>query len=143
MSDSAENSMKSFNEKLIDEYRATGGKVTGDFAGAPLLLLTTIGSKSGLPRTVPIVYGTDGDEIYVIASMAGAPKDPAWFNNLVAHPEVTVELGEQTFTATAVVVDRGERDRLYAEQVAVMPGFADYEKKTTRVIPVIKLIRAV
>ena len=133
--------MHAFNQGVIDEYRATGGEVTGTFAGAPLLLLTTTGAKTGTARTVPVVFGRDGDEIFVIASKAGAPTNPAWYHNLLAHPRVTVELGTETFEATAEVADPGLRDRLYAQQAAVMPGFAEYEEKTDRVIPVVLLRR--
>lgn len=134
--------MHAFNQGVIDEYRATGGSVTGMFADSPLLLLTTTGAKSGTRRTIPIVYSRDGDDLFVIASMGGAPKNPAWFHNLVANPEVTVELDDQTFTAVATVADPETRDRLYAQQAEVMPAFAEYAQKTDRVIPVILLRRA-
>lgn len=133
--------MHAFNQGVIDEYRATGGEVTGAFAGAPLLLLTTTGARSGTERTVPVVFGRDGDDVFVIASKAGAPTHPAWFHNLVAHPEVTVELGSETFRAAAEVADPADRDRLYAQQAAAMPNFAEYEEKTDRVIPVVRLRR--
>lgn len=130
-----------FNTKLIEEYRATGGKVTGRFAGRPLLLLTTTGARSGLPRVAPLVYTTDGDRIVVIASKGGAPTHPDWYHNLVANPEVTVELGTETFRARARVTEGEERDRLYAQQAAEMPFFAEYQRNTTRQIPLIVLER--
>jgi deazaflavin-dependent oxidoreductase (nitroreductase family) len=133
--------LKQFNENLIAEYRATGGKVTGQFAGAPLLLLTTIGARSGQPRTMPLVHSTDGDRLVIIASKGGAPTNPDWYHNLVANPEVTVELGSETFRARATVAEGAERERLYAQQAALMPNFAEYQKNTTRQIPVVVLER--
>ncbi len=133
--------LKQFNENLIAEYRATGGKVTGQFAGAPLLLLTTIGARSGQPRTMPLVHSTDGDRVVIIASKGGAPTNPDWYHNLVANPEVTVELGSETFRARATVAAGTERERLYDQQAALMPNFAEYQKNTTRQIPVVVLER--
>jgi deazaflavin-dependent oxidoreductase (nitroreductase family) len=133
--------MDDFNTKIIDEFRSNGGKVGGGFAGAPMLLLTTTGAKSGKTRENPMMYLAEGDRIYVFASKAGAPTNPDWYHNLVAHPEVTVELGTDRFEAVATPVDRAERDRIYAEQARRYPGFADYEAKTDRVIPVVTLER--
>jgi deazaflavin-dependent oxidoreductase (nitroreductase family) len=132
-----------FNSKIADEFRANDGKVGGMFAGAPMLLLTTVGARSGRRVTNPLVYQPDGDRIIVIASSGGAPTHPAWYHNLLANPEVEVEVGGAdgiaTYTATAEVLAGDERDRLWARQVAVMPGFADYQAKTTRLIPVVAL----
>ena len=133
--------MKEFNENLIAEYRANGGKVGGQFAQSPLMLLTTTGAKSGRAHTTPVVYTTDGDRLVIIASKAGAPTNPAWYHNLVAHPTATVELGTEKFDVDAEVTKGEERDRLYGHQAELMPAFADYQKKTTRVIPVIALKR--
>ena len=130
-----------FNQALIAEYRANGGKVGGPFANAPLLLLTSTGAKSGKPRTMPLVYTTDGDHIVVIASKGGAPTSPDWYHNLVAHPEATIELGTETFNVRAIVTEGEERQRLYDQQAALMPNFAEYQKKTTRQIPVVILER--
>ena len=130
-----------FNRPIIDEFRANGGKVSGAFGGAPLLLLTTTGAKTGRKHTVPIVYLRDGDRIFVFGSKAGAPTHPAWYHNLVANPMVTVELADERFDARAVVTEGEERDRLFDRQKALMPGFADYERKTSRQIPVIALER--
>jgi deazaflavin-dependent oxidoreductase (nitroreductase family) len=130
-----------FNEKLIVEFRANGGKVGGMFSGAPMLLLTTTGARSGQQRTTPLVHTRDGDRIVVIASKGGAPTSPAWYHNLVANPTVTVELGTEKFPAKATVVTGAERDRLFAAQAALMPNFAEYETKTTRKIPVVVLER--
>jgi len=130
-----------FNHNLIAEYRANGGQVTGQFAGAPLLLLTTTGAKSGQPRTAPVAYTADGDRLLVIASKGGAPTHPDWYHNLVANPEVTVEVGTETFPARATVPDGEERDRLFNQMAAQMAGFADYQRNTTRRIPVVVLER--
>lgn len=130
-----------WNCKIIEEFHANKGKVGGPFEGAPLLLLTTTGAKSGQQRTTPLVYMPDGDRMLIFASKAGAPTNPDWYHNLVAHPQVTVEVGTETLNVTAVVITGEERDRLYAKQAAINPGFAEYETKTTRKIPVIALER--
>ncbi|MEV4144650.1 nitroreductase family deazaflavin-dependent oxidoreductase [Amycolatopsis sp. NPDC049691] len=134
--------MNAFNNQVVEEFRANNGVVGGMFEGKNVLLLTTIGAKSGQERLSPLVYTRDGDRYVIAASMGGAPKNPAWFHNLVANPKVTVEVGGEKFEATATVIeDRAERDRLYAGMVAHAEGFADYEKKTTRVIPIVVLER--
>ena len=130
-----------FNAALIDEFRSNAGQVTGMFAGAPLVLVTTTGAKSGKLRTTPIVYTTDGDNIVIIASKGGAPTSPDWFHNLVANPEVKVELANETFDAKARVAEEPERERLYRAQAALMPNFDEYQKATTRKIPVVVLER--
>jgi deazaflavin-dependent oxidoreductase (nitroreductase family) len=130
-----------FNRKLIEEYRANGGKVTGIFAGSPLLLLTTTGARSGQPRVAPLVYTTDNGRLIVIASKGGAPTHPDWFHNLRANPEVTVELGTETFPARATIPESAERKRLFDQMAAQMPGFAEYQRNTTRQIPVVVLER--
>jgi deazaflavin-dependent oxidoreductase (nitroreductase family) len=130
-----------FNQSLIEEFRANDGKVSGPFVGAPLLLLTTTGAKTGREHTTPVVYARDGDRLLVFGSKAGAPTHPAWYHNLVANPTVTVELPGERFEARAVVLEGDERDRLFDAQKAAMPGFADYERKTSRTIPVIALER--
>jgi deazaflavin-dependent oxidoreductase (nitroreductase family) len=133
--------LNDFNQRIVEEFRANKGKVGGQFAGAPLLLLTTIGAKSGRTITKPLAYTKDGDRIVLIASFAGAPKNPAWFNNLVANPVVTVELGEERYQARAVVTSGEERQRLYDNQARQMAVFTEYQKKTTRQIPVVVLER--
>jgi deazaflavin-dependent oxidoreductase (nitroreductase family) len=134
--------MSDFNRAVIEEFRANDGKVGGGFAGAPMVLLTTTGAKSGEKRVNPLVGLVDGGTLYVVASKAGAPTSPDWYHNLLANPEVEVEFGGERFEATAVPIVSGpERDRLYSAQVAAQPGFADYEKATTRVIPVVELRR--
>lgn len=135
------NEVNEFNQALIDEYRAKGGKVTGMFQDAPLLLLTMKGAKSGRERTTPLAYTEDDGRLVVIASMAGAPNNPAWFHNLVANPDATVELGTDTFAVRASVADDEERERLYRKQAERLSAFNEYEKKTTRKIPVILLER--
>jgi deazaflavin-dependent oxidoreductase (nitroreductase family) len=127
-----------YNQNVIETFRANGGKVSGP---NQLLLLTTIGAKSHQPRTTPVAYSTDGDRLVIVASKAGAPTNPDWYFNLLANPLVTVELGTEQFQARASVVAGAERDRLYAQHAALMPGFADYQQKTSRQIPVIVLER--
>ncbi len=133
---------KEFNRQLIEEFRTNGGNVTGQFAGRPLLLLTTTGAKSGRPYTTPLVYTQDGDRLVVIASKGGAPTNPDWYHNLVAHPTATVELPDERFQVRTVVASGNERDRLFEQQARQMPNFAEYQKKTARRIPVIVLERS-
>ena len=137
--------MNDWNRQIMEEFHANAGKVGGPFEGRHLLLLTTTGAKSGQRHTTPLVYLPEGDRRYIFASKGGAPTNPHWYNNLVAHPEVTVEIGNgsetETFEAIATVITGEERDRLYAKQVQLMPMFADYETKTSRLIPVIALDR--
>ncbi len=127
------------NKKIIDEFRANGGKVGGNFAGRTLLLLHTKGAKSGQERINPTAYVRDGDRLAVIASKGGAPTNPDWYYNVVANPLVSVEVGTEIFQVHAVVAEEPERTRLYNQMVEMMPGFDDYRRKTTRVIPVIVL----
>jgi deazaflavin-dependent oxidoreductase (nitroreductase family) len=132
-----------FNRNLIDHFRANGGEIKeGIFKGAPILLLTTKGAKSGTTYTTPLVYTRDRDRLVIIASKGGAPTNPAWFHNLVANPTVTIEVGRDRYEANAVVAHDGERDRLFDAQAALMPNFAEYQKNTTRRIPVVTLERA-
>ena len=130
-----------YNRQLIEDFRANRGKSGGPFAGRPLLLLTTTGAKSGQRRTTPMMYIPDGDRLLVIASNVGAPAHPDWYRNLVAHPDVTVEVGTETFGATAVVTQGAERDRLWIRIVELYPFFTGHQAKTTRQIPVIALSR--
>jgi deazaflavin-dependent oxidoreductase (nitroreductase family) len=137
-----EKAMQQFNQGLMKEFRANGGKaVSGPFVNAPLLLLTTTGAKSGKPFTTPLVYTKDGDRIVIIASKGGFPTNPAWFHNLKAHPTVTLELGKEKFQAKATITKDPERQRLFDAQAKVMPNFNEYQKNTTRQIPVIVLER--
>jgi deazaflavin-dependent oxidoreductase (nitroreductase family) len=130
-----------WNRQTIEEFRANGGKVGGMWEGRPLLLLTTTGAKSGQRRTNPVMYLRDGDRLLVFASKGGAPTNPDWYHNLVAHPEVTVEVGTENYEATATPLTGEERDRLFAEQAGLYPQFGEYQARTTRKIPVIALER--
>ncbi|MCX4455071.1 nitroreductase/quinone reductase family protein [Streptomyces sp. NBC_01340] len=129
-----------FNQQVIDEFRAHHGKVGGYFEGARLLLLTTTGARTKTPHTTPVGYYPDGgDRVIVIASAGGAPQHPDWYRNLVAHPRVRVESGVFTYDAQAVVLEGAERDRLFARAVEADQGWAEYQAKTDRVIPVVAL----
>jgi deazaflavin-dependent oxidoreductase (nitroreductase family) len=139
--DSPIDDLKTFNRNLIEEFRANAGKVTGMFAEVPLLLLTTTGAKSGKAYTTPLVYSEDGGRMVIIASMAGAPNNPAWYHNLLANPIATIEVGADTYEVQATEVKGEERDRLFAQQAELMPVFSGYAKKTSRVIPVFVLDR--
>ena len=130
-----------WNRQTIEEFRENGGKVGGFWEGKPLLLLTTTGAKSGQRHTNPMMYLADGNRLLVFASKRGAPTNPDWYHNLVAHPEVTVEVGTETYEATATVLNGEERDRLYARQAELYPQFGEYQANTTRKIPVIALER--
>ena len=130
-----------WNAKIIAEFRANDGKVGPPFEGAPLLLLNTTGAKSGQERVSPVVYQPVGDAWAVFASKAGAPTNPDWFHNLKANPEASIELGTETVPVSATVLDGAERDEIWTKQKELMPGFADYEKATTRTIPVVLLTR--
>jgi deazaflavin-dependent oxidoreductase (nitroreductase family) len=132
---------KDFNSKVIAEFRANGGKVGPPFEGAPMILITTRGARSGVERTTPLVYSTDGDRYVIIASKAGAPNNPAWYHNLKAHPEVEVEVGTDRFKVRVEEATGEERQRLYDAQAAQMPNFKEYAEKTTRQIPVLVLQR--
>ena len=133
--------MNEFNRRVIEEFRTNSGKVGGPFAGASMILLTTKGAKSGRTYTTPLVYSRDGDRIVIIASKAGAPKNPDWYHNLVANPVITVEVGTEKFQAKARVTSGAERERLYNAQAAQMPVFNEYRQKTKRDIPVFVLER--
>jgi deazaflavin-dependent oxidoreductase (nitroreductase family) len=135
------NNPNNWNQATIDEFRANSGKVGGPFAGKTLLLLHTSGAKSKLERINPVAYVTDGDHLVIIASKGGAPTNPDWYYNILAHPLVTVEVGTERFQAQAAITSEPERTRLYNKMVEMMPGFAEYQRKTTRVIPVITLTR--
>ena len=139
MSDTGPADMHAFNQGIIDEFRANGGKVGGPFEGAPMLLLTSTGAKSGQPRTSPVVHTRDGDNYVIIASKAGAPTNPDWYHNLLANPRATIEVGADIIEVQAAPAEGPERQRLWDQHVALMPNFADYEKQTDRVIPVIVL----
>lgn len=129
-----------FNTRNITEFRANHGKLGGNFEGAPVLLLHSIGAKSGEERVSPMMYMADGDRYLVFASAAGADHNPAWYWNLVAHPEVSIEVGDEQLDVHAVELEGDERDTTYAEQARRYPGFAEYQRKTVRIIPVLALV---
>ena len=130
-----------WNEKIIAEFRANGGRVGGPFEGSPMVLVTSTGARTGKPHTTPLMYLPDGDRVVVFASKGGAPTNPQWFNNVVANPKVRAEVGTESFEANAVVAEGEERDRLFEEQKRRYPQFGEYETKTTRKIPVVILER--
>ena len=131
-----------FNKNVIEEFRANEGVCGGPFEGMPMILVTMTGAKSGRELTSPLVHSMNGDDAIIIASKGGAPDHPNWYHNLVANPDVTVEIGTEKFEATAVLTEGEERAQLYAEQAAQMPQFAEYEKNAApRVIPVFRIVR--
>jgi deazaflavin-dependent oxidoreductase (nitroreductase family) len=130
-----------WNAKIIEEFRANAGKLGGPFEGANMLLLHSRGARTGLERVNPVAYQPVGDEMAVFASKAGAETNPDWYHNLLANPATTVEVGTDTVEVRARVAEGEERERIWARQKELMPGFADYEQKTTRRIPVIVLER--
>ena len=135
------NDVNDWDRRIIEEFRANGGNVGGPLAGAPLLLLTTTGAKSGQQRISPLAYLSEGGHIYVFAGNRGAPTNPGWCHNLVAHPDVIVELGAEKFAARAIVVDSAERDRLGSIQLQKLPGLAALQAKITRKVPAVLLER--
>jgi deazaflavin-dependent oxidoreductase (nitroreductase family) len=130
-----------WNKQIIEEFHANGGKVGGQFAGSNLLLLHTRGAKSNQPRINPLAYFKNGDTFVVIASKGGAPSNPDWYYNILAHPEVTLEVGAERFNAHATVPERQERDRIFANIVKQAPGFGEYQQHTSRILPVVELKR--
>jgi len=127
--------------RVISDFRAHEGRVGGNFEGAPILLLHTIGARSGAERVNPMMYLEEGGRIYVFASKSGADTNPDWYLNLVAHAAVTVERGTETYQATAQPIEGEEHGRIFAIQAARYPGFAEYQAKTSRAIPVVELVR--
>jgi len=133
--------MNDFNDRIIAEFRANGGKVGPPFEGAPLVLLHSIGAKSGEERISPLMSFPDDSGWLIVASKAGAPTNPAWYYNLLAHPDTTVEFGTETYDVTATVLSDEERAPLWADITANNPGFAAYEEKTDRTIPLVRLTK--
>jgi deazaflavin-dependent oxidoreductase (nitroreductase family) len=131
--------IKAFNSNVADEFRANGGKVGGQFEGADLLLLTTTGAKSGEPRVSPLAYFRIDGKLLIIGSFAGSDVNPGWVHNLRANPAARVEIGNESSDVTARELPSGERDELFGQIAAAAPGFAEYQAKTTRVIPVFEL----
>ena len=132
-------SMADYNQRIINEFRANGGKVPSWGGTSPLLLLHHRGAKSGVERVNPVAYLKDADRYVIFASKAGAPTNPGWYHNLKAHPETKIEVGADTIAVTAGEASGEERDRLFAAQVKRAPQFAEYQQKTERVIPVVVL----
>ena len=136
--------MQDWNAKMIEEFHAKNGKGVGDF-GDQLALLTTTGARSGEQRTTPLMFHRDGERYVVIASKAGAPDNPAWYHNLQAHPVAMIEVGAESGTETLEVrahdAEGEERERIWADRVAIAPGFQEYQEKTSRRIPVVILER--
>jgi deazaflavin-dependent oxidoreductase (nitroreductase family) len=130
-----------YNSQNIAEFRKNRGKVGGYFEGAPLLLLHTIGRRSGKPRINPMMYLKDGERYVVIASKGGADTHPDWYLNLIAHPDVQIEVGDETIDVHAEEVTGRERDTLYKRQATRYPGFAAYQRRTKRIIPVVALTK--
>ena len=134
--------MSDFNHGIVDEFRANAGVVGGYFKGASIVLLHTIGAKSGVERISPVMYFMDGDHYVVIASAGGAPKHPDWYYNLLAHPEASIEVGTEKFSVIAAETSEPERTRLYEIMESRWHSFTEYKTKTSRVIPVFTLTRS-
>ena len=133
--------MNDMNRRVMAEFRANAGKVGGYFEGAPMIIVHHTGAKSGTAYETPLVYQPEGDNFLIFASYAGAPSNPAWFRNLMANPDTFVEVGAEHVPVTATEVTGAERDTIYAAQAERMPNFAEYQEKTTRLIPVVRLTR--
>lgn len=133
--------MSDFNEEVIEEFRTNDGQVGGYFENMDLLLVHTTGAKSGQRRVNPVAYLKDEDRYIIVASKGGAPTNPDWYHNIMANPEVTVEVGTEKFEAQAEITEEPERTELFDKMVAINPGFAEYREKTDRVIPVISITR--
>jgi deazaflavin-dependent oxidoreductase (nitroreductase family) len=127
------------NAQIIEEFRANHGRVGGMFENTTLLLVHHVGARSGQPRVNPVAYNRDGDRYVIFASKAGAPTNPGWYHNLMAHPQVSIEVGDETIDVTAAEEQGEERERLFTAQAARSPAFAEYQRNTDRVIPVITL----
>lgn len=134
--------LNAFNAGIVEEFRANGGKVGGPFEGGTLLLLHTTGAKSGQPRLSPLAYLTVDGKMLIVGSYAGAPKDPAWVHNLRATPKAHIEVGTDAYDVDVRELPDAERDETYPKVAEVAPTFADYQSKTTRVIPLFELTRA-
>jgi|SRR5918997_3954483 deazaflavin-dependent oxidoreductase (nitroreductase family) len=134
--------MSDWNDKIIEEFRANAGRVGGMFEGASMILIHHIGAKSGIERVVPLVhFPEDDDHTVIVASAGGAPSHPAWFHNLKANPKIDVEVGAETYTVVAEEITGPERAEVWERVTTTAPGFADYQRKTDRVIPLLRLTR--
>ena len=135
------NPYQDWNTKIIEEFRANGGKVGGPFEGAPMILIHHVGARTGTHRVTPLVYFPDGDDILIVASKAGAPTHPDWYYNVTKNPRIDVEVGTETFPVEVKELDPEERARTWPTVVAANPGFGEYQEKTDRVIPLLRLTR--
>jgi deazaflavin-dependent oxidoreductase (nitroreductase family) len=134
--------MSDWNEKIIEEFRANSGRVGGMFEGASMILIHHVGAKSGIERVAPLVhFPEDDDHTVIVASAGGAPNHPAWYHNLKANPKIDVEVGSETYTVVADEITGPERDEIWTRVTTAAPGFADYQRKTDRVIPLLRLSR--
>ena len=131
-----------FNQQIIDEFRANGGKCGGRFEGNPMILLTMKGAKSGRELTSPLSYTADGDDCIVFASAGGSPKHPNWYHNIVAHPDIVIERGEEKYAARAILTEGADREAACNAMVENLPRFGDYQAAVDREIPVFRLRRA-
>jgi deazaflavin-dependent oxidoreductase (nitroreductase family) len=134
--------VKNWNDRIIEEFRANDGRVGGPFEGAPILLLHHTGARTGAARVNPLAYQADGDRFVVFGSKGGAPTNPDWYHNLRANPQASIEVGTETIPVRAKVAEGNERERIWNRQKELMPGFAAYEQRTRRQIPVIILERS-
>jgi deazaflavin-dependent oxidoreductase (nitroreductase family) len=134
--------VSAFNKNIIEEFRANGGKVSGQFAGADLLLLTTTGAKSGQQRLAPLAFFTIDGKLIIIGSKAGADTNPDWVHNLRANPRAHIEVGVDAYDVTSRELSPAERDEIFDKVVAAAPGFGEYQSKTSRVIPLFELQKA-
>lgn len=133
--------MNDFNRQVIEEFRANGGRVGGRFEGATMILVHHLGAKSRTERVTPLVYFPDGDRMVIVASKGGAPTNPDWYHNLVAHPRVDVEVGTETFPVDVTELAGQEREDVWTRLVTAMPGFGEYQQGSTRTIPLLALTR--
>lgn len=133
--------LNDWNQQIMAEFRANGGRVGGDFEGVPMVIVHHTGAKSGTVRHTPLCYLPNGDDVVIFGSMGGAPTNPAWYHNLIANPETEIELGADIVPVRVREAKGAERDGLFERQKKAMPPFADYEAATTRVIPVLVLER--
>jgi deazaflavin-dependent oxidoreductase (nitroreductase family) len=139
--DEAGNDINAWNEKVMADFRANGGRVGGDFTGVPMVIVHHTGAKSGKVRHAPLCYLPNGDDVVIFGSMGGAPNNPAWYHNLIANPDTMIELGTEIVPVHVREAEGAERNELFERQKKAMPPFADYEAATTRVIPVLVLER--
>lgn len=138
---SASDDFQDFNRNVIEEFRRNGGKVGGQFEGAPMILVHHIGARTGAERVNPMAYFTDGDRMLIVASKGGAPTNPDWYHNLKAHPRTEVEVGTDRFPVGVTELTGDERSAVWERIVAAMPGFGEYQRNTDRTIPVLALTR--